>query len=355
MAKITKKPRLESIDFLKFLAFLAIFMWHTPDNFGHVASPYFATFAVMFFVGCSGFMMGYNYLEKIANLKFKEFISFWLSKIKKFYPFYILTSIPFFFWSRTTMGMTMAGGFFRTAIFYLLLLQIFWPKDYFAFNSVAWYLSLTVWMYFLTYFTYKIVFKIKDSIKKNIVGILCLLGFELLWTIFVNVVLKNNEYFLYIFIVPRMAEFLVGTLLANIFLIMKNRHYLDKVSVWKGTLIEIIVIIICVVMMQIIWGKIYMIWIVPSAMLLMVFAFAKGKIAKIFSWRPFVWLGQLGMYLFLSHVLIINILKKYNFGFSGVTLDIMMLIVTVVFCGVYQYVMIRIGRKRKKLIKYGRE
>ena len=186
------KQRLESIQVIRAVAFILIFL-------SHVELTSTGGIGVSLFLVLSGFCMTYAYLdrpEKTPSPSIRNNLKFAWGKIKKLYPLHVVTLL---FVALVIFGglilhrgsvkeIAEQGGYF---IANTLLLQswIPWRDGYFSYNAVSWYLSTIAFSYFL----FPVIFKvIQSKDKKRIVE---LAGFILGLMILISIILgigKNN-------------------------------------------------------------------------------------------------------------------------------------------------------------------
>ena len=181
-----QKERLDSIDGLKVLFTLLIFLhhyWGGVTNYGTIGiapfEPYFhkvyqyGFFGVEFFFFASGFMISFNYREKIRNQKISSFI---IKRLIKIYPVAAFSVIIGFCLST----LNLYGGYHihlldkPVSIFHfiasMLLINNGWFMDSFnAYGSGTWFLNVLL----LCYASWALIFK---KVKSNrIYNSLCIL------------------------------------------------------------------------------------------------------------------------------------------------------------------------------------
>lgn len=139
------KKRIDSMQALRFLACLCIFAHHC-----YITEVVYWGVSVFFVM--SGFLMCCGYYERYsASLSPAVSLRFSLKKVWKLYPLHVLTMLPILaldIYMRPSTGMT-AGYIITETAANLLLVQAWLPKYAFSLNGVAWYLSVSVLLYFL--------------------------------------------------------------------------------------------------------------------------------------------------------------------------------------------------------------
>lgn len=152
----TKAERIGSLQVIRAVAFMGVFLYHAIKTFPGEGTLYsiFAKspgpWGVSVFFSLSGFLMTYSYWNRPPQNSFKESVLFSIKKIRKLYPLHLLM---LFFGVVYLMlqGETIIGVLKRLAIT-IPLIQTWFPVGYQAINSVAWYLSVCVFLYFCFHF-----------------------------------------------------------------------------------------------------------------------------------------------------------------------------------------------------------
>ena len=199
MYKVESREYLNALQGLRALATIAIFLFHS----GFLLN---GTFPVTFFFMLSGFMMYYTKSEWGGS--WKDWITKYVSKkLKVFYPIHIVTfliaiiiSVPF----------VVDIEWMKSAVLNLLLLQSFTEKYAMGFNGLAWYLSVTVILYFVAYFLIKGVRRIKSVIPTVV--------FILIFIKFLNMISVQRQLYLYSNPIYRVFDFVLGMLVAKLYL-----------------------------------------------------------------------------------------------------------------------------------------
>ena len=155
-----EKPRIESIQIIRAIAFILIFLSHV----GLIST---GPIGVSLFLVLSGFCMTYAYLDRpektpIPNLR--NNLRFAWGKVKKLYPLHVITLLfvaliifgELILHKGSGTEIPEQGGYF---IANALLLQswIPWRDGYFSFNAVSWYLSTSAFSYFVFLWVFRII------------------------------------------------------------------------------------------------------------------------------------------------------------------------------------------------------
>lgn len=129
------KP-IPALDGLRVLATAGIFLFHA----GFLL---LGTFPVTLFFMLSGFMMYYTKRDTIKPLT-------GILKIKKMYPLHLLTFlISIVIWN--PWPKYSLDYLFKAGILQLSLLQAWFPRYTMTYNGLAWYLSVTLFLFAISY------------------------------------------------------------------------------------------------------------------------------------------------------------------------------------------------------------
>ena len=165
----TDRHRIDSLQALRAFAFLGIFFSHA-DFFVSWPGLGVSVFYVM-----SGFLMTYRYEKTDVSATLKSNFLFSINKIKKLYPLHIITmccAIVLSVASIIHSGLKIKSiiGLFLKIFLNVTLLQTWIPSSSIntSLNGVAWYLSVTLFLYFL--FPW-----IKRIIERNSLVKLCIM------------------------------------------------------------------------------------------------------------------------------------------------------------------------------------
>ena len=209
----------------------------------------------------------------------------------------------------------------RHIVLNITLLQTWYPNAYVnvSLNGVAWYLSATVFLYFI----FPVVLKWIRRKTKNqlILSTFLLLVFEIICCIFlIDFLGKNNPvyiWFMYCFPVFRAGDFIIGCVLGKVLFTSKKK----SCSVWKMTAIELAVFLITILVLicekidfnSIIlcaifnWTTVY----IPLALSwIVIFVRHEGVLTKMLCNKFLVFLGDISPYAFLIHYVITQYSKE---------------------------------------------
>lgn len=318
---ILKKERINSLQVVKALAFLEIFIKHCGGSVS-------GAFGVSVFLVLSGFLMFKSYHERELGCSLKESICFSIGKIKKLYPLHIITMILAIllvlreiFYNYSCKA---TFDFATKILLNITLLQSWIPSSvyYFSFNGVAWYLSVCCLLYAAFPFILKVIKK--TNIKACIAAVVLFFSIQ----IFVGVFLKtaaswtDSAYFFskwitYIFPFARLGDFVIGCCLGKVFL-----NYEFKMGTFISTFLEIITFLLAITAEYIYvkekgalgssYFKYTAIFTPVSLFLVLLFAINKGLISRALTCKPLIFLGDISAYTFFIHQIVIRYINEIN-------------------------------------------
>lgn len=310
----SKESRFNSLQALRTLAFLGVFLCHAGSPF------HWSGLGVSMFFVMSGFLLYYLYEDRLVNVSLWSNLKFSISKIKKLYPLHIITMCCFILLTLISIYKT---GITQKSIFNLMakiglnitLLQTWIPNSKIStcLNGVTWYLSVTMFLYFVFPWICKLIKKC------NKIFLLVIPAMILVLQVFGCVLVINKfgidslvyKWFMYTFPVFRLGDFVIGCCLGKIYKKIRNIDFNCVV----GTCIEIIVILVTVFVFKCrqfgyssIFMKAFFNWTttyIPLACLwVYIFAHRKGVITKILSNKIMIYIGDVSAYAFLIHYVI---------------------------------------------------
>lgn len=160
---MTDRHTILPLQGVRAFAFLGIFLYHCGV---FETGPW----AVQVFLILSGFLMAYNYCDKMnGNYDFKFSMEFSIHKIKKLYPLHITMMLIVILPSVKEMVLShkLYILYFEQILANLLLIQAWIPSNLFwySLNGVAWYLSVVLFTYIVFP---KLLCMMKKWILKNL-------------------------------------------------------------------------------------------------------------------------------------------------------------------------------------------
>lgn len=255
---------------------------------------------VSFFFVLSGFIIAYNYQEKLRENKITK-RTFWVARIARIYPLHWLTLLI----AAVLGGYVAALGtmdwckhFFAS----LTLTQAYIPEaDYFfSFNSPSW--SLCCEQLFYICFPFLI-----PLARNNRIVLVTLLVCAILVTAGMYFTPENNikEYW-YVNPVTRLPDFLVGMALFRLYDRLKNKN----ISFSQGSFIEIlsIALFLAFYLYASEVPKVYRYscyyWL-PVAFVLVSFSLQKGIVSRLLSNRILIIGGEISFSFYLIHLFVL--------------------------------------------------
>lgn len=324
--------RIKSIQALRALAFLGIFFLHAD----FVIS--WSDLGVSIFYVLSGFLMTRTYENQEMDLSVRGRLRFSVNKIKKLYPLHIITMIFAIILSAVLLvahgdGIKAYIGLLGNTVLHVFLLQSWVPQlsVNVSLNGVAWYLSATLFLYFM--FPHIVSYIRKKRDKFLIIICLAILCIQILscipWIYFADESGFVYIWFMYCFPVFRLGDFFIGCCLGRIY---RKNTFGGKGVVLQYTIMEIAATAVTVLVFwwlgqnhhdSIIltafhnWTTLY----IPLAVIwVYLFTENKGIITILLSGRLLVGLGNISGPIFLIHYVVIlymnNMLNFFDIKLS---------------------------------------
>lgn len=272
---------------------------------------------------------------------------FAISKIKKLYPLHIILLFPaivlqiYSYHLNGFSALDILSDLIQKIIANVLLIQAWIPSSsfYFSLNGVSWYLSLSLFCYFM----FPMICRQGKKMRTNkclletvvcVILIQCIVGIT--FTLFMP---EYVYWFTYICPLYRLGDFIIGYCIGRIF---SNR----KSEISNYTAIELIAVIAMVaahVIYNVVpgtWWKSDLLFLSSSVLLVYSFAQNKGVISRILGNKLIIWIGNLSAYTYLLHQIIIRYLKALDF--AGIILGISAFVITVAIAYMYRIADLRI-------------
>lgn len=324
----TKQNQLKSLQGVRALAFAGIFS-------SHCGCSDLGAWGVSVFFILSGFLMVYNYYDREFSCSVRNNIAFSVRKIQKLYPLHILMMLS----ALVFVVYSLIKDFsFRHLILYIgeiilniALMQTWVPSSavYFSLNGVAWFLSVTLFLYAVFPVLLPVIKKISGK-KQALTGMIMIYCIQVVIGWLSQSVNSPIAYFdsfpkwvTYIFPVFRMGDFLIGGLAGYIFIHTENKKR-GKTGVETG--IEIAVVLFMALSQYLFhrqdlftgaeWFQNNMLYTPSSVLFLYVFARSRGWLSGVFSNKPMNYIGNISAYTFLIHQMVIRYL---DVGYARLT------------------------------------
>ncbi|SEA01505.1 Peptidoglycan/LPS O-acetylase OafA/YrhL, contains acyltransferase and SGNH-hydrolase domains [Pseudobutyrivibrio sp. ACV-2] len=312
--KRTVQDRIVSFQALRALAFLGIFLSHAGSD---IRWP---TLGVSIFYVLSGFLTFYKHGNDYMNSTVKDNIRFSWNHISKLYPLHIITmcfAVLLEIILKIQYGLTVKGllVIFGKIILSILLIQTWVPYSSInvSLNGVSWYLSVSLFLYFMFPVIKNIIIKKKNSFL--FITCLFILLLEIIlcipWVYILGEDSKIYIWFMYCFPVFRMGDFIVGICLGKWY---KEGVFDHDLNFFKMSVVEIFATIITILAYR--WKNVRggvliesthnrtTIYIVIAAVWVVLFAKANGVITKSLCNKMTYFLGDISPYIFLIHYVV---------------------------------------------------
>lgn len=297
------KPLTSLRFFFAFMVFVS-HLWFLQDESPFLKHLYDDIFyegyvGVSFFFILSGFVLGYNYHDRILSGETK-FSQFWLARFARIYPLHFLTlmiSVPLSFTGDAVEWIT-------RFVLNIFLIQSFIPSDtvYFYFNSVSWSIS-DEWFFYLM-FPFLVFLLLRRKYIWMTVAMLLAIPFLLL-------LVKEGYHEKYFYINPllRIGDFIIGKLLYRVYKKRKDIEVLNNRT--TASVAEIASILVLAVFFyyhnSIPQGFRYSCYYWPPMILLIyTFSYSKGIVSDLLSNRLLVYLGEISFGFYMIHMLVIR-------------------------------------------------
>ena len=279
---------------------------------------------VSFFFVLSGFILSCTYrsFDTVGSLR-----EFYVARIARIWPLHLLLLAAFL------IVIPMDGWFpgdtagYKTGIFFanVFLVHAWIPSVafFFGLNAVSWSISTEAFFYLIfpmlrhkweTNWHWKSLF-----VFLIVASILTITTFVDVAPINPNEPVKiSNIGWGYISPFVRMIEFVLGMLAASLYDLLSKRKLPQGVIAW--TVLEVAAIMLIVGCERALGYSMNTAWEISSPFLaasplfaacIIVFAFGRGLISKCISIRPLLVLGEASFALYLSHLLLLNVLSRH--------------------------------------------
>lgn len=317
------KNRINSLQALRALAFIGIFMVHAKIAWG------WSRLGVSIFFAMSGFLMTYIYWDREVPNNIISAIKFSISKIKKLYFLHIITMVAVVMidvWIYINRGILMDSirMMIKNIVLNIFLLQSWYPDSTVnvALNGVAWYLSVALFLYIIFPF---ILRWMKD--KKIIVLVLAAVMLLVLQVALAYPVAARfggdsvrYRWFMYCFPVYRIGDFFAGCVLGRIYMVSKDTPYINNTIAY--TIIEAGLLAFSM------WFSLWLGqptdapftlaiknwstgYIIMALAWIYVFTRPRGLLTKLFANPVMIKLGDLSPQAFLIHYVLVRFVNAY--------------------------------------------
>jgi peptidoglycan/LPS O-acetylase OafA/YrhL len=308
---------LEPLTSFRFIAALFVFVHHSQIFSSVTERLQLGYVGVSFFFVLSGFILTYAYYSKLKNGSKHRIASFYISRVAKLYPLHLvilLFALPaaiqtfnLLFPDHTTVK------FLAIGLAHVTLLQSFIPNlsAAFAFNTVAWSISTELFFYMLFPALVYMLHKYRSTFTLTRIG----LGLAVSWILLIFLIYGKDasvyKWLFYSFPPMRLLDFSFGIFLGLLFLNLQ-----DKQTSWWQTLnrkyfhaleVGAVMLICCgIVLMPYTPQSLHFgLFMMPfCGLLIFIFAWKRGFLSSILSWKPLLFLGNASFSFYMIHYLI---------------------------------------------------
>lgn len=315
MKPVQNDTKIESLQVLRVIAFLGIFLSHAGAPFS------WSNLSVSTFFVLSGFLLAYKYHEWNEKYHVFQRINFSFQRIRKLYGLHIVTMVLTLIPLAVFRIENMISLLVKT-ILNVLLLQTWVPiiAINISLNGVAWFLSVMAFQYFCFP---SIAYWLKGScnVKKlallSVIIWILMLFLSLCFVNFYGIDGKFFRYFTKFCPLFRLGDFSIGCIWGRI---LKLKEYeirkagMNKIraSLWEGVIFAAIAGIVVLgkrphtnVITQWIWNP-TSVWLLCSVLLVVMFFLKEGVITNLLTRRKaLVSLGNISGEMFLIHYVVL--------------------------------------------------
>ena len=306
---ISMKRKIDSLQTLRFLACLSIFVHHC------YLAQYIEYSGVSVFFVMSGFLMYCNYIDREPmSLSPLACTRFSIKKISRLYPLHVLTMLPILALD-IYVGHD-AAHLVTETVANLLLVQT-WLTDYAqSLNGVAWYLSVSLFLYFAFPYILHLVKRLKSR-RSAFIAIAVLILCQALFAFtgapmsihFLGRVDETfTDWYGYNLPITRCFEFAIGCVLGRIFLTRRDGECEGRAASLALELSGVALIAAAILLhrrfdyVPYVRTLIKSVFFMPaSCVLVYLFAVGKGLIPRLLTNRVTIFLGNVSAAFFLIH------------------------------------------------------
>jgi peptidoglycan/LPS O-acetylase OafA/YrhL len=247
----------------------------------------------VFFV-LSGFVLAYNYSERLARWRPREAASFVQNRIARVWPVHLMTLHADLLqaWVVGTLGVT-AGGHRRTVSAYLenLTMTHTWWNDRPSFNAPAWSISAEWAAYVACPLLLLGLARLRSAWSA---AALALAGYAVMLTVFALWALPNGNV-AHASMLRLAAEFCAGLLALRIY--QRRPRLLGRLALPLALAIVVVVLVVPDVH--------HGYWLAPAlGLLVLCLALDVGPLARVLARGWFVFAGEASYCLYMTHVLL---------------------------------------------------
>jgi peptidoglycan/LPS O-acetylase OafA/YrhL len=300
-----KRPRLNTLEGLRFLATLHLFIFHYGqpflENLPKVVQSFFGAgyYSTSIFFILSGFILTYVYIDRDCSKLRISTRRFYLKRLCRLYPYHLvgfaLIVLPY-----KTGASTHSIDTLRT-IYNLFLIHAWIPDTQIilSFNQVSWSASALIFFYLM----FPAIIRLTTGCNRNDCKqrIVFLWGMTLCVSLLPGILFNNDPYICYIFHfnpMVRIFEFGIGVLAGKYFLLQKKQ----SPKLWRLTCVILINLVFCsfAPFIQHVWVLIGL-FAIPQVVLIYLLVSDRSFFIKIFSFPLIRTLGQSSIAFYFLH------------------------------------------------------
>lgn len=316
------KPQAEQLQFLRFCAFLMIFLWHCNSWMpSGLRGDYFAAEAVSFFFILSGTVTGYSSYGKQVELNVQSLGSYMWKKLKKLYPLYFITMMIALLYSSIPEVMRMLDysgmfGHAKQLVKNVFMIQPWFSGSYHTYNGPSWFVAVIMFLYLMNLPVIWALNKINERKDRTIifsVMFVALVGATLIYCYTTR--FMDMGYWQYAFPPSRMGEYLCGMILGFVMREKLTRESCAEERKGFYTALEIGTFALWLFApfgYVPDWTYRIVYWLIPNFLLLAVFSYGKGYLSQLFRRKVLKWLGDISFECYIVHGIIIELMIALN-------------------------------------------
>lgn len=335
---VSSNTKIEAFQGLRAVALAGIIFYH----YNNPGLSTYAAWSVSMFFMLSGYLNGISWSNgKHPPKDLKGSIFYMLRHIKKLYLLHIIMTLLCIPVSGIPEQIRQSGlsGFVFWGLVFLMsvtLTKSLYPKYYWGFNGVSWFLSAYAVISLLTpALLHKTAHMLENKrFKTALKAILAIWILQFSYCFLIGRTDWNIEYWIYIFPLSRLGEYMTAMIVG----MFTQRVFCDafsceddrlsaaeaglslpfgKISAILGIIFGIMIamLIFCVSIPE--WLVRSVVWIIPNTVLLWSLHSSKGILTRSLSLRPLVILGNDSAYMFLIHPVIYGYFAYFGLTGSG--------------------------------------
>lgn len=326
---MNQKPINDSIQALRGILFIGVFLWHLELGVGYGLG----NFGVCCFFILSGLLTGLKDSSRNQTSTIRECLGFAIKRVRNLYPLHIATLIV-----AIPLQLSYGSSFVLPMICQTFLIHSAIPKDdfYYSFNFASWFYSTYFLIMFLLPPISRMVYKIHN--KMNAIWVTYAIQCALAFALYKLTDSSFVYYGTYICPVFRFGDVIIG-LLVGYCLKDKTIRYRRNSNGIEVCLATGYVIFVC--LLQVYRDSIpsylstSIIYIPISVALVIVFWLNDGGITKCLSRSFLVLIGNISPYAFLIHQVVIRYVDGFALKWNFLSLPLW----KVIFCATFTIVL----------------